>query len=73
MLRQCGVRFLGFPLRLPVHREDLNEREAAKIIKGLVPPVFVVLRIFVLGVFAGVTVIPRSFFEPKYFWLDLRR
>ena len=24
MLQQCGVRYLGFPLRLPVHREDLR-------------------------------------------------
>jgi phosphoribosylanthranilate isomerase len=43
MLQQCGVRYLGFPLRLPVHREDLTEREAAMIIKGLAPPVFGVL------------------------------
>lgn len=43
MLRQCGVRYLGFPLRLPVHRADLNESEAAMIIKGLAPPVFGVL------------------------------
>ena len=25
LLCGCGVRFLGFPLRLPVHREDLSE------------------------------------------------
>ena len=43
MLRQCGVRYLGFPLRLPVHREDLSEEEAAAIIKSLAPPVFGVL------------------------------
>jgi phosphoribosylanthranilate isomerase len=43
MLRQCGVRYLGFPLRLPVHREDLTEEEAAAIIKSLAPPVFGVL------------------------------
>jgi phosphoribosylanthranilate isomerase len=43
MLEQCGVRYLGFPLRLPVHREDLMEEEAAAIIKGLAPPVFGVL------------------------------
>ena len=43
MLQQCGVRYLGFPLRLPVHREDLTEDEAATIIKSLVPPVFGVL------------------------------
>jgi phosphoribosylanthranilate isomerase len=43
MLRQCGVRYLGFPLRLPVHREDLTEQEAAAIIARLTPPVFGVL------------------------------
>ena len=43
MLQQCGIRYLGFPLRLPVHREDLTEEEAGKIIKSLAPPVFGVL------------------------------
>ena len=43
MLQQCGVRYLGFPLRLPVHREDLTESDAAMIIKRLAPPVFGVL------------------------------
>jgi len=43
MLRQCGVRYLEFPLRLPVHREDLAEENAAAIIKNLAPPVFGVL------------------------------
>jgi len=43
MLQQCGVRYLGFPLRLTVHREDLTESEAAMIIKSLVPPVSGVL------------------------------
>ena len=43
MLEQCGVRYLGFPLRLPVHREDLAEQEAAAIIKSLAPPAFGVL------------------------------
>jgi phosphoribosylanthranilate isomerase len=43
MLQQCGIRYLGFPLRLPVHREDLSEEEAAAIIKSLAPPVFGVL------------------------------
>jgi phosphoribosylanthranilate isomerase len=43
MLQQCGVRYLGFPLRLPVHREDLTEQEAAAIIKSLTPPVSGVL------------------------------
>jgi phosphoribosylanthranilate isomerase len=43
MLQRCGVRYLGFPLRLLVNREDLTESEAATIIKGLAPPVFGVL------------------------------
>jgi phosphoribosylanthranilate isomerase len=43
MLQQCGIRYLGFPLRLPVHREDLTEDEAAAIIKNLAPPVLGVL------------------------------
>lgn len=38
LLEDCGVRYLGFPLRLPVHREDLSEEHAARIIKGLQPP-----------------------------------
>jgi phosphoribosylanthranilate isomerase len=43
MLQQSGIHYLGFPLRLPVHREDLTEEEAAAIIKSLAPPVFGVL------------------------------
>ena len=43
LLQQCGIRYLGFPLRLPVHREDLTEDEAAAIIQSLAPPVFGVL------------------------------
>ena len=43
MLQQCGIKYLGFPLRLPVHKEDLTEKEAAKVIKGLDPSVFGVL------------------------------
>ncbi len=35
MLQQCGISYLGFPLRLSVHKEDLTVKEAAKIIKGL--------------------------------------
>ncbi|TFH23989.1 MAG: phosphoribosylanthranilate isomerase [Myxococcales bacterium] len=38
LLVDCGVRHLGFPLRLPVHREDLTEIEAAAIIAALAPP-----------------------------------
>jgi phosphoribosylanthranilate isomerase len=43
MLQQCGARYLGFPLRLPIHREDLTNEKAAAIIKSLAPPVFAVL------------------------------
>jgi len=43
MLQQCGVRYLGFPLRLAVHRADLTESEASNLIRRLVPPVFGVL------------------------------
>ena len=43
MLRQCGVRYLGFPLRLAVHREDISEEDAARIIRQLKPPTFAVL------------------------------
>ena len=32
MLINCGVNFLGFPLRLPVNKEDCTEDEAAWII-----------------------------------------
>jgi len=39
MLVRCDVRYLGFPLRLPVHREDLSDEAAAKIIRGFQPPV----------------------------------
>ena len=35
MLVACGVRWLGFPLRLPVNEEDLSEAQAARIIRGL--------------------------------------
>lgn len=32
MLINCGVNFLGFPLRLPVNKEDCTEEEAASFI-----------------------------------------
>jgi phosphoribosylanthranilate isomerase len=38
LLQQCGVKYLGFPLRLPVHRADVTEEEAASIIRRLHPP-----------------------------------
>jgi len=37
VLVACGVRFLGFPLRLPVNAEDLTEAQAARIIRALPP------------------------------------
>jgi phosphoribosylanthranilate isomerase len=43
MLLQCGVHYLGFPLRLPVHQEDLTEEAASQIIRKLKPPRFGVL------------------------------
>ena len=43
MLQQCGIRYLGFPLRLPVHQQDLTDQAAAAIIKSLAPPVSGVL------------------------------
>ncbi|MFO7593992.1 MAG: phosphoribosylanthranilate isomerase [Pseudomonadota bacterium] len=35
MLIGCGVKYLGFPLRLPVNAEDLSEAEAAALIASL--------------------------------------
>lgn len=43
VLQRCGVKYLGFPLRLPVHREDITEECASRIIGQLQPPVFGVL------------------------------
>lgn len=43
MLQQCGVRYLGFPLRLAVHQEDLSEEAAANIIRSLDSSVYGVL------------------------------
>ncbi len=37
MLAECGVDYLGFPLRLTVNNEDLSESEAAKIIESIKP------------------------------------
>jgi phosphoribosylanthranilate isomerase len=33
MLMNAGVHYLGFPLRLPVNKEDLTEDEAVEVIK----------------------------------------
>jgi phosphoribosylanthranilate isomerase len=35
MLVECGVKFLGFPLVLDIHREDLTVHEAAAIVKAM--------------------------------------
>jgi phosphoribosylanthranilate isomerase len=43
LLQECGVRYLGFPLRLPVNREDLTEADAAAIVRSLRPPAHGVL------------------------------
>ncbi len=43
MLQQCGVRYLGFPLRLPIHNPGLTDEEASQLIRQLQPPVFGVL------------------------------
>lgn len=32
LLIDCGVKFIGFPLRLPINKEDLSEDDARKII-----------------------------------------
>jgi phosphoribosylanthranilate isomerase len=37
LLIDSGVRFLGFPLRLPVNEEDLSEQAAAAIIRAIRP------------------------------------
>jgi phosphoribosylanthranilate isomerase len=38
MLMNLGVDYLGFPLRLPVNKDDLTEDAAVKVIKEIVPP-----------------------------------
>jgi phosphoribosylanthranilate isomerase len=38
MLISAGVDYLGFPLRLPVNKEDLSEEEAYEIIKQIPLP-----------------------------------
>lgn len=43
LLIAAGVRMIGFPLRLPVHREDLSEAEAAAVIRRIPPGVTPVL------------------------------
>src|SRR5262249_53007103 len=43
MLVPAGVDWLGFPFRLTVHREDLTEDEAARIVRSLPPTCAAVL------------------------------
>lgn len=38
MLMNSGTHYLGFPLRLPVNKEDLSEEEAAEVIKHIHAP-----------------------------------
>ncbi len=38
LLMNAGVEYLGFPLRLPVNKEDLTEDEAADVITTILPP-----------------------------------
>ena len=37
MLTECGIEYLGFPLRLPVNKEDISEEEAENIIANFPP------------------------------------
>jgi phosphoribosylanthranilate isomerase len=37
MLVECGVNYLGFPLRIKVHKEELSEDDALHIISSLRP------------------------------------
>jgi phosphoribosylanthranilate isomerase len=43
MLAEAGVEQIGFPLGLPVHREDIAAEDAAQIIRRLPPPASAVL------------------------------
>jgi phosphoribosylanthranilate isomerase len=43
LLVDCGVDFLGFPLRLDFHREDCSEEQAARIVATLPARVAAVL------------------------------
>lgn len=38
LIMALGVDYLGFPLRLPVNKEDLTEDEAVEVIKTIKPP-----------------------------------
>lgn len=43
ILMNAGVDNLGFPLRLPVNKEDISEEEAVEVIKIIKPPHHAVL------------------------------
>src|SRR3954466_11518632 len=38
LLAECGVEYLGFPLRLDIHKPDLSEIEARKIVDKIRQP-----------------------------------
>jgi len=38
LLEECGVGYLGFPLRLPVHAEDASDAEVARMVREIKPP-----------------------------------
>ena len=38
MLVEVGVHQIGFPLGLPVHKEDISAEDAANIVRLLKPP-----------------------------------
>ncbi len=43
MIIESGATHLGFPLRLAIHKEDISEEAAGRIIRTLKPPYFGVL------------------------------
>lgn len=43
MMADAGVDFIGFPLRLAVHEDDISEDKAQEIIKRIEPPPHAVL------------------------------
>lgn len=43
LLINAGIKYLGFPLRLPVNKEDLSEDEAAELIKTFPKNIIAVL------------------------------
>lgn len=40
LIIETGVKYLGFPLRLPINKEDLSESESKKIISKFLPPTY---------------------------------